>query len=192
MAETRSQNTQGSTGSQTPQTTTTNDRERGSSAMSRRDRPGTSLSPFISPFGSLFSRWNAEMDRLFEDFGIPTYGRGITARQHSQWMPQIEVTQRGNDLLVRADLPGIKKDDVHVDIADNVLTIQGERRDERQEEREGWHRSEFSYGTFHRAIPLPEGAITDNAKASFKDGVLEVVIPAPPKEVSQGRSLPIS
>jgi HSP20 family protein len=156
--------------------------------MSRRDQSTTHL----SPFASIFNRWNDEMDRLFDDFGMP-FGRNRSmARQQGEWLPQIEVTERGNDLVVRADLPGIKKEDVHIDISDNVLTIQGERRQEHQEERGGWRRSERSYGTFYRTIPLPEGAITDNAKAAFKDGVLEITVPAPPREVSRGRRLEIS
>jgi HSP20 family protein len=79
-----------------------------------------------------------------------------------------------------------------VDINDNVLTIQGERKQEHEEERDGWYRNERSFGSFHRAIPLPEGTIADSAKATFKDGVLEVVLQAPPREVSRGRRVEIS
>ena len=78
-----------------------------------------------------------------------------------------------------------------VEINDNVLTIQGERKQEHEEEREGWYRNERSYGSFYRAIPLPEGTISDSAKASFKNGVLEITLQAPPQEVSRGRRLEI-
>ena len=143
-----------------------------------------------SPFSSIFQRWNDEMDRFFDDLAG---GRGAMSRTHEQtgWMPQIEMFQRGNDLIVRADLPGMKKDDVHVDVADDVLTIQGERRNEQEEERDGWYRNERTYGSFHRSIPLPEGTIADSAKASFKDGVLEVTLQAPSREVSRGRRVNI-
>ena len=77
-------------------------------------------------------------------------------------------------------------------IDEDMLTIQGERKQEHEEEREGWYRNERSYGSFFRAIPLPEGTIADSAKASFKDGVLEIVLQAPPQEVSRGRRLEIS
>ncbi len=70
-------------------------------------------------------------------------------------------------------------------------SIQGERRQEHEEEHEGWYRNERSCGTFYRAMPLPEGTIADSAKASFKDGVLEVALQAPPREVSRGRRLEI-
>jgi HSP20 family protein len=108
------------------------------------------------------------------------------------WTPQIEVTQRSNELIVRADLPGMNKDDVKVDVTEDAIVIQGERRREHEEERGGVYRSERSYGSFYRAIPLPEGAITDQAKATFKDGVLEIKLPAPPEQVTQGRRLEIT
>jgi HSP20 family protein len=113
------------------------------------------------------------------------------AQPAAQWTPQIEVFHRGNDLVVRADLPGMNKEDVNVEIGDHSITIQGERREEHEEEKEGWYRSERSYGSFYRTIPLPEGTITDSAKATFKNGVLEIVLQAPPKEVSRGRKVNI-
>jgi HSP20 family protein len=81
------------------------------------------------------------------------------------------------------------RDTVH--IAADVLTIEGERRSERDEEREGFYRSERSYGTFYRTVALPEGAIADSATASFTDGVLEIVVHAPLREVARGRKLEI-
>jgi len=138
----------------------------------------------------VFQRWNDEMDRLFEDFG---FGRNVFSGRQSvgAWAPQLEAFQRGNDLVVRADLPGLRKEDVQVEINDDVLTIQGERKQEHEEEREGVYRNERSYGSFYRAVPLPEGTIADSAKATFKDGVLEIVLQAPPREVSRGRRLEI-
>ena len=114
-------------------------------------------------------------------------GQGTT----TVWTPQIETFQRGDQFVVRADLPGLKKEDVNVEVADDALTIQGERRQEREENREGYYRSERSYGSFYRVVPLPEGVITESAKANFKDGVLEVTVQAPPHEVSRRRRLPI-
>ena len=73
-----------------------------------------------------------------------------------------------------------------------LITIQGERRREHEDERAGVYRSERSYGSFQRAIALPEGAITDQAKATFRDGVLEITMPAPPDQVTRGRRLEIT
>ena len=154
--------------------------------LARREPFGLSSA---SPFSSIFQRWNDEMDRFFSDFGV---GRNrLAGAQGALWSPQVEVFQRGNELIVRAELPGLNKDDVKVEINDNVLTIQGERKQEHEEEREGWYRNERSYGSFYRAIPLPEGTISDSAKASFKNGVLEITLQAPPQEVSRGRRLEI-
>jgi HSP20 family protein len=138
-----------------------------------------------SPFGSLFDRWNQEMDRLFSDAGFGG------AAPRGAWAPQIEVFQRGNDLVVRADLPGLQKDDIRVDVKDNILSIEGERRQENEEEHEGWYRNERSYGSFCRTVALPEGAIADSARATFKNGVLEVILQAPPKEAQRGRQISI-
>jgi len=148
----------------------------------------------VSPFRAL-QRFADEIDRMFDDVvgrrrwaGIPPWRERTTA---DVWAPQIEVFQKDNELVLRADLPGMKRDDVTVDITEDAVTIQGERRHESEEEREGFYRSERIYGSFYRAIPLPEGTITDSAKATFKDGVLEVVLQAPPREVSRGRRLEI-
>jgi HSP20 family protein len=148
------------------------------------------------PF-SMLDRFAGEMERMFDDFGFnrgwltPRGGRNWPAiSQTAVWAPEIEVYQQNNELIVRADLPGMKKEDVNIEVTDNELIISGERREERQSEREGVYRSERTYGNFYRAIPLPEGAITDQAKASFRDGVLEVTLPAPP-QAGRGRKLEI-
>jgi len=153
---------------------------------------------YSSPFRML-EQFTDEMDRLFDDFG---FGRALGSRSLSPWrsgrnewqtwMPEIEVFHRNNELVVRADLPGLTKDDVKVDVTDDRLIIQGERKREQTEEREGVYRSERSYGSFSRMIPLPEGTMADEAKASFKDGVLEITMPAPPAHLARGRRLEIS
>ena len=172
-----------STSTQTPQRT---NRPQGG-ALTRRDPFGMG---YFSPFGSLFQRWNDEMDRFFDDVGL---GRTWMTRgqQTGQWSPQTDVRQRGNELVIRADLPGMKKEDVNVEIRDDAVILSGDRKEEREEDREGWYRSERSYGSFYRAIPLPEGTIADSAKATFKDGVLEIKLQTPPKEVNQGRKVNI-
>ena len=149
-------------------------------------RRGHELQRQSSPFGFM-RRFNEEMDRLFQDFGgfgsgLPDSLSGREMRMFggsSGWSPQIEIFERGDELCVRADLPGMKKDDIEVDIADNALVIRGERRNEREEEEEGYYRSERSYGSFFRTIPLPEGVDAENAVASFRNGVLEITMPAP-------------
>ena len=94
--------------------------------------------------------------------------------------------------MVRADLPGLTKDDIKVDVTENHITLQGERKREQEEAKGGVYRSERSYGSFYREVPLPEGAITEQAKANFKNGVLEITMPAPPEQVRRGRRLEIA
>jgi HSP20 family protein len=147
-----------------------------------------------SPFGTL-QRFTDEIDRIFGDFGFGRRSPGSPLSRSAGaelWAPEIDVFQRNNELVVKADLPGLKKDEVKIDITDDAITIQGERRSEHEEEREGVYRSERSYGSFCRVVPLPEGAMTDQAKATFNNGVLEITMPAPPEQVTRGRRLEIS
>jgi HSP20 family protein len=98
------------------------------------------------------------------------------------WSPEIEVRHNNGQFIVRTDLPGLKKEDVNVELTDNLLTIAGQRNDEEEEKREGYYRSERSYGSFYRQVPLPEGAKTDTATAEFTDGVLQITMQAPERE----------
>lgn len=142
------------------------------------------------PFRTM-QRMADEMDRMFDEIGFgrwmrPTWqgaGAGL-------WAPDIDVFQKNNELTIRADLPGMTRDEVSVEISDDAVTIQGERKRESEQEREGYYRSERSYGSFSRVVPLPEGAIAEQAKAIFRDGVLEITMPAPP--ASKGRRLEIT
>jgi HSP20 family protein len=142
--------------------------------------------------------WFELLDRLPFGFWAPPGGltRSSLSRSsdamNARWSPEIETFHRGDEFVVRADLPGLEKKDVTVEVQDDALVIQGERSNEHKEEREGYYASERSYGRFYRVIPLPDGAITDSVKASFKNGVLEVVTKAPPHEVSRGRRIDIS
>jgi HSP20 family protein len=136
---------------------------------------------------TLMRRMADDMDRLFENFGLgrafglglPALSRGAAAAEQATWLPQVETFRRGDKLVVRADLPGLNKDDVKVEIDNGMLTISGQRSSEREDTRDEFYRSERSYGSFYRAIPLPEGIESDNCDATFKDGVLEVTLPAP-------------
>jgi|SoiMethySBSTD1v2_1073268.scaffolds.fasta_scaffold838804_2 HSP20 family protein len=144
-----------------------------------------------SPFRAL-QRMADQMDRMFEDIGFGSRWTRPAWREMGMeaWAPEIDVFQKNNELTIRADLPGLRREDVTVEINDDSVSIQGERKREHEEEREGYYRTERSYGSFYRVVPLPEGAITEQAKASFKDGVLEITMPAPPS--SKGRRLEIS
>jgi HSP20 family protein len=188
----------------------------GTQAMTRTGRDGGELSRWrasdreLGDPIELFSRMSEEMDRTFErmwsEFAMP--GQGLATRQRRSWLPRnlfgrrterepqswaprIEAVQKGDRFIVRAELPGLKKDDVQVEITEDALSIRGERRNEQQEERDGYFHSELSYGQFFRTIPLPEGTIGESAQATFNNGVLEISMQAPPAEANRGRRVEI-
>jgi HSP20 family protein len=191
----QSQGAQQNQASQQGQAQQARGREGQTGQDNRLARPDLS-SAFMSPFTLLQRFFSDDVGSLFEQFGGHRGGMMPQARGSNRdvtsWVPKVDVVQRGNELVVRADLPGVKPDDVTVEISDDAITISGERQDEHAEERGGIYRFERTYGAFLREIPLPEGAMGDQAKASFKDGVLEITVPAPPEQVSRGRRLEIS
>ena len=122
---------------------------------------------------------NRDRDRAEEDSSL------------KGWSPAIEAFQRGDEFVVRADVPGVDKKDLTVEVEDNALVIQGQRSHVQEDRDEGFYRSERSYGSFYRVVPLPEGAIADSIKAACRNGVLEVTMKAPPSEVRRGRQIEI-
>ncbi|HEY7303801.1 MAG TPA: Hsp20/alpha crystallin family protein [Bryobacteraceae bacterium] len=130
------------------------------------------------PFGDLFGvnpfalmrEFTKEMDRAFST-------SSASELRPEVWIPAIEVKKANGNFLVTAELPGIKTGDVKVEVTDEALTIEGERKEEKREEKEGLYRSERSYGRFYRSIPLPDGAKTDQVKAEMKNGILEIKVP---------------
>jgi HSP20 family protein len=135
----------------------------------------------LNPF-ALMRQFTEDMDRFFT--APPAWPNG------GAWMPAIEVKQKEGKLVVTADLPGVKAEDVKVNVTNDALTLEGERKHEKEEKREGYYHSERSYGKFFRSIPLPQGAKTDQAAANFNNGVLEITVPAP-EEKTNRKEIPI-
>jgi HSP20 family protein len=119
-----------------------------------------------------------ELDRVFDEpwsmfkFPVPTIGGAA-------WAPKVDVIAKDNKLVTRVDLPGMKKEDVNVEVADGMLTLSGERKKEFKEEKDDYFREEREYGSFCRTVPLPKGVKSEDVKASFINGVLEVTVPLP-------------
>ena len=135
-----------------------------------RDR---SLTGSMSPFMSL----QREIDRLFDDFtrGFPTLsGNGANAL-----VPSMDVTETDKEIEITAELPGLEEKDVQVNVADNLLTIRGEKRAEREQKDKNYRLVERSYGSFERTLELPDGVNADAIKANISKGVLKVSIPKP-------------
>jgi HSP20 family protein len=152
--------------------------------------------PPMSPF-SLMRRFSDDMDRIFDEFfgsSLASWGGGGRTTPPAPdeiWRPQIEVTQRDDKLVVLADVPGLKREDIKVELHQNELRISGERRNEWERTEGGYHRSERSYGSFSRSIELPDGVKLDTASATFDNGVLKIEIEAPYLAQGRGRVIEV-
>ena len=120
-----------------------------------------------------FSLLRTEMDRLFDSM----LGRYPRERIEGLWTPLLDLEETKDSVIARVELPGMKKEDIKISVVNNVLTISGERRHQTEEKGKTYYRIERSYGKFQRAIELPSEVIADKAKASYKDGILELVMP---------------
>jgi HSP20 family protein len=126
------------------------------------------------PFEGLTS-WFDDIDTWF-DTGF------FTDVPETIWRPAIDIEEKDGNYLVRADLPGMKKSDIHVELRDGYLTLRGERKSEHEENKDNYHRIERTYGTFERSFRVPEGLSEKDIHAKYKDGVLELTIPTPKVE----------
>ncbi len=134
----------------------------------------------INPYGGggfydPHSEVNRLLDEMFGNLGSTTGRQQRT--QQTQWAPPLDVVQDGGDLLIRAELPGVKREDVEITLHERVLTISGERRAEEQREGSGYYVRERRHGTFRRSLVLPHDVEEGRISARFEDGVLEVRVP---------------
>ena len=148
---------------------------------------------------SILTTWNPiremetvrnRMDRLFDRSLVPWTGEETFTA--SEWSPLVDVSEDDKEFTIKADLPEVKKENVHVTIEDGTLRITGERKFEKEEKGRRYHRIERSYGTFERSFVLPEGAKTDELKAEFKDGTLQVHLPKAPEIQTKAIEVPVS
>jgi HSP20 family protein len=146
------------------------------------------------PFAAL-RQMTTDFDRIFDEAGWPAFRWPVLRTQRfpdtTAWNPQIDVFEKDHRLVTKVDLPGMKKDDVKVEVTDGYLAISGERKTEVEEKKNDIYRCERSFGSFYRAVPLPEGVKLEDVKASFADGVLEVSVPLPAKAAPAVRKVEI-
>ncbi len=143
------------------------------------------------PFSMLQGEINSIFDSFYQGFGLTPWkeqGSMLTA-----FNPNMNVKETDRELKVTAELPGMDEKDIDVSISDNVLTLKGEKKEEKEEKDSEGHvyRSECSYGSFERSIPLPSDVEADKADASFKNGVLTLSIPRVPEEKSPRKKIEI-
>jgi len=123
-----------------------------------------------------FTALQQEIDRLFDGFsrgfaGFPSFPMTL--------MPSMDVSETDKEIEITTELPGLEENDIQLNVADNVLTIRGEKKNEREESKKDYHLVERSYGSFVRSVQLPDGVNADNIKAVMSKGVLKVTVPKP-------------
>jgi HSP20 family protein len=151
-------------------------------------RQGATRDPF-----TLLRQMTSDFDRMFEESAWPSF-RGLrtgAVTDTAKWFPEIDVFEKDNRLVTKVDLPGMKKEDVKVEVTDGHLAISGERKHEAEEKQDRFYKCEREYGSFYRAVPLPDGVKLEDVKATFADGVLEVSIPLPTQVEAKVRKVEI-
>ena len=158
----------------------------------RTERPLARGFRFGWPFGDPLG-WTRDLERTFGERGWPRgFFRTEVGKDFGEvaWAPPLEAFERNGAFVVRAELAGLSKPEITVEIEENHLIIRGERKEER-EEKEPYFHSERAYGAFYRAVALPEGVNRETAKANFENGILEVTFALAPAVEKKPRSVPI-
>jgi HSP20 family protein len=128
------------------------------------------------PFRDLVSIQD-EMNRLFDEFFGRVPSRFETELSRSDWSPRVDISETKDDIVVKAEIPGMKKEDIKITLQDNVLTLSGERKQEKEENDTDYYRMERFYGSFTRFFNLPTVVQADRIKASYKEGILSITLP---------------
>ena len=157
-----------------------------------KKEPESALSPFEG-----FERRFGDLERRFEEFFRRPFSM-LEIPWHTMWpgfsgvySPTVDVYEEGDDIVVKAEIPGMKKGEIHADVGENSITISGEKKKEEKVERKDYYRHERSYGSFTRTYALPAEVAMEKARATFKEGVLEVRVPKTEGEKKKGKTVPI-
>jgi len=143
--------------------------------------PWTTGVPLRAGIGSPFALFQRDLNRVFDDFSDDFNRANTSPAVFAATSPRTDVAETEKGIEVSVELPGMEEKDVEVSIADNVLTIRGEKKTTSEDSKKGYYLAERSYGSFLRSIGLPSGIATDKAEASFKNGVLTVTLPKSPE-----------
>ena len=167
-------------------------------ATSTVERPTPTAAPALqtrTPF-SLMKAISDDIEAFFNEAGMGVgrwpLGARLFEKTHGGWMPAVEVEEKAGRFCFRAELPGMRREDITVEIGEGVLTISGERTETKKDKADAYFRTERSYGHFIRTLALPDTVKTDSAAATFKDGVLEVTFEIVAPKVPTTRQLPIA
>ena len=157
-----------------------------------KKEPGSSLAPLEG-----FERRFEEFERRFDEFFrhpfslMETPWRTWWPALAGEFSPRVDIYEEGGDIVVKAEMPGMRKEEIHLDVGEDFLTLSGEKKKEEKVERKDYHRHERSYGSFARTYALPADVATEKARATFKEGVLEVRLPKTEEAKRKGKTVPI-
>lgn len=145
---------------------------------------------------TLFDEMQADLARLLDFGSFPVFPFGRALRRVPQMsaatMPRVDIFERDDALVVKAEVPGVKKEDIDLEVVDGDLVLRADRQEEREVKDEHWYRMERSSGSLYRRLPLPEGVQTEQIVATLSDGVLEIILPKPRETAQQPQKIAIS
>jgi HSP20 family protein len=146
---------------------------------------------FRAPFG-LFDNMLSEVENLWQKPWFRPMARPLRFESDATWVPTLDLYEYDGELVLKADLPGLKKEDIRIYLEDGALVLQGERKEEKKVEKESFYLAECYYGSFYRRLPLTFQVDFSKIAAQFTDGVLEVHIPMPTKELPKAQEIPVN
>jgi HSP20 family protein len=158
---------------------------KGTKELVKAEKPG-----LMTPFNEMEKWFEESWMKPFSLFNAPLW-TAMRTTEFEEFSPTVDIYEEGKDVVVKADLPGVKKGDITIDVSESMLTISGEKRHEDEVEKKDYYRYESTYGRFSRSFELPGGMDTEKAKAHFKDGVLEIRLPKSEKAVQKSRTIKI-
>lgn len=165
----------------TTPTTTNGDKKTQSPAVATKPQAA------VEPMHSLRSA----MNKLFDDFTLGMNWPAMFERGSAQHLPRVNVSETEKEVIVTAELPGMDSKDIDVKLLGDTLFVRGEKKEEKEENTVGYHRIERTYGTFERALPVPPNVKRDAIEATYKDGVLKVVLPKTEDAIKASRKIEI-
>jgi HSP20 family protein len=139
-----------------------------------------------NPFLMLRNEMDKAFDNFFRGFDVDPFGK-----MPGGFQPKVNITDGEKEITVSVELPGIDEKDIDLSLTKDALTIKGEKKEEKEEKGKNFHRMERSYGSFSRTLPLPVEIVTDKAEATFKKGVLTVLLPKTEKALKETKNIPI-
>src|SRR3990170_521831 len=144
----------------------------------------------VSPIEEFERRFEDFFRRPFPFFGPPWWPR-LKSPEMEEIAPSVDIFREGDDVVVKAELPGLEKEEIEVNLTEGTLTISGEKKKEKKVEKKDYYRMERSHGSFSRSVSLPPNVQTEKARAQFRDGVLEIRIPGAEEAGKKARKVTI-